>query len=160
MNKTGTGGDLGIRQSNIPLPIGCEYTLSCYARASIAGTIAKLQVGETGYAWVTKEVTLTTEWVKYSYTFKTLYPTTSFIFGLATSRTGPAEFCGMKLEAGNKATDWSLSPWDVTSRLTKLEAAVKLEAGNKATDWSLSPWDVTSRLTKLEAAVIALGGTI
>ncbi|KAK9680671.1 hypothetical protein QE152_g38933 [Popillia japonica] len=64
MNKTGTGGDLGIRQSNIPLPIGCEYTLSCYARASIAGTIAKLQVGETGYAWVTKEVTLTTEWVK------------------------------------------------------------------------------------------------
>ena len=128
MNKTGTGADSGIRQSSIPLPIGYEYTLSCYVRSSDKVNI-KFQIGETNYAWVNTAFTTTTEWQRFSVTFKALYPTTSFVFGIATTLTGNAEFCGMKLEAGNKATDWSPSPWDVTNRLTKLEAAITTLGG-------------------------------
>jgi len=109
--------EVSVAQSSVPLIIGREYTVSCYVRA-VSGTISfKLQHGIDGY-YVSKAVVITqTDWQKASFTFTAAASIGSFYFISRAVSTGAVEICGMKLESGNKATDWSLSPWDMVSRV-------------------------------------------
>jgi len=100
----------------VPLVIGIEYTLSCYVRCGSGEAAAYLQYGADG-GWKRKNFSnIPDYWTRLQYTF---IPTVSggTTFGLTESTIAVAEFCGMKLEVGNKATGWCPSPWDMVSRV-------------------------------------------
>jgi len=116
MEKTGTAADSGVRQNTIPLVIGQEYTLSCYARGITEGAHFKFQYGVSGN-WRNQGQNITGNWERYSVTFVPTTANTDIIIGLNTTYTGIVEICGAKLESGNKATDWSQSPWDIENAI-------------------------------------------
>jgi|GEM_PF-4001299 len=119
MEKTGTAADSGVRQNTIPLVIGQEYTLSCYARGITEGAHFKFQYGISGN-WRNQGQNITGNWERYSVTFVPTTANTDIIIGLNTTYTGIVEICGAKLESGNKATDWSQSPWDIENAINSV----------------------------------------
>ena len=114
-------GDNAISQDSVPVVVGKEYTLSCYARGT--GRL-KLQSGRsTSYGALRWYLTDVTDWTKYSYTFVAGENNNGVVDGLtniyvANMVTGTLEICGMKLEVGNIATDWTLSPNDIDAGIT------------------------------------------
>ena len=105
-----------IAQDNVTMVHNETYTMSCYAKA-LSGSNYKLifQYGSSGS--IKQYVTISTEWKQYSWTFK--YDKSKFndnlqtkiIFGVQGDST-EVSICGMKLETGNKATDWTPAPED------------------------------------------------
>jgi len=113
VTKVSTAGDCGIRQYTIHLDTNCTYIMSCYARLISGDPYFKLMQGTSASGWVQKELTLTEGWQKYSFIVNPKVNLIDIIFGIVGTRINIIEFCGMKLEVGNKATDWSPSPWDI-----------------------------------------------
>lgn len=112
----GDSTDTSIAQNNVPVLVGKEYTMSCYARGT---GILRMQVGTDPYsssAHTIDEYNGYT-WMRYSYTFTAgtnngvTDGKTNIYFG--NRGNGALEICGFKLELGNTATDWSASPYDV-----------------------------------------------
>ena len=56
--------------------------------------------------------------------------------------------CGLKLEAGNKATDWSPAPEDIETRVTTAEASITTNAGNIAL--KASKTELTSAISDIK----------
>lgn len=92
-----------------------------------------------------------TEWQKFSATFKSsdINPRTSYALLLPYLANAWVEFkdCSLKLEKGNKATDWTPAPEDVDSNITNAsktatdylsyDATNGLQVGNKSSgSWS------------------------
>ena len=108
-----------MAQDVVPVLIGKEYTLSCYAKGT--GTL-RLQVGKTPYSSLSYELSSVSSWTKYSYTFVAgdgngaSGNNTNVYF--ANRGIGELWICGMKLEVGNRATDWTPSPTDVLEDVT------------------------------------------
>jgi len=108
-------GTASFSQRDVPLISGQEYIMSCYVRCtSGGGTFYLYPYHESGNT-IAKFLVSTSEWKRYSYTF-TAFGSMSFLFAKSTE-AGTIEICGMKLELGNKATDWCPSPWDMVSRI-------------------------------------------
>lgn len=113
---------IGICQDLIPLNNNNIYTLSCWVRGSSSGLTCRLQpfyASSTDTGGV-KNFTLTGEWQYISYTAnKTPQNTTnysgSYIYLIPTAAGDTLEVCGIKLERGDKATDWSPAPEDLTT---------------------------------------------
>lgn len=132
-----------------PERLGAEYTLSFYARGS--GTMFTYFYGATGYlqcATVTQstgQVThagdgnsewfLTDEWTRYWVTW-TLADEGDIsiekyvLFRLLAGAS--VELCGIKLEKGNKASDWSPAPEDMASIGDLADYATKSEVTQTA----------------------------
>lgn len=104
-----------------------EYTLSFYAKGTKVRTYiypdAILQ-GTSSQGLSTNitdgkiEFSLTSEWRKYWVTYKTLSNISgkkSLLFRVLKGEN--AEICGVKLEHGNKNTDWDPSPNDIKAEL-------------------------------------------
>lgn len=99
---------------------GRTYTVSCWAKASssIGGQI-KFQYGQTSYR-ASDLANLSTIWQRYSWTFTFSQSATggssgARVYFLAFAKTTQAviiDIAGMKLEIGDKATDWSRAPED------------------------------------------------
>lgn len=107
-----------IAQDNVPVTVGQTYTLSCYAKGT--GTLF-LDYGKGPYVSQTTTLNNVTTWTKYSFTFivgaksdGSTNGRTNIFFG-NNSPTGTIQICGMKLEIGNKATDWTPAPEDFES---------------------------------------------
>ena len=118
-----------ISQDNVPSTVGEVYTISCYAKGT--GKI-KLQYGNdsVGYLGVDRTIEDANTWKKYTYTI-TSRGTANIYFG-SDAQGYDVSFCGMKLEKGNMATDWSPAPEDIESNLqnnyyTKTETESKIE---------------------------------
>jgi len=111
ITKTSGTGALTIYQqfpATVLLNANYQYTLSCYARIANGSPALLMQ-----YGTASSGSTLTSEWKRYSLTFvPTATTSTNLHFGITGATNGTIQIHGMKLELGNKATDWSLSPWD------------------------------------------------
>lgn len=111
---THTKGDYGINSEriyqirpNMFVVAHTTYSLSFYAKADSNLTL----VQATGGTNNPKEFNLTTNWTKFTRIFDSGTVTGSLTFYLKTA--GTYQLANVKLEKGNKATDWSPAPEDV-----------------------------------------------
>ncbi|URZ00595.1 hypothetical protein [Clostridium felsineum] len=105
--------------------IGKEYTLSGW----VYTTGSNVDVGF--YGWLGSgeghQTIEPNKWVRWSYTFivdGTTRESKPINIRLETgnaTENSPLWVCGLKLEEGNKATDWSLSPFDVQSQISNIQ---------------------------------------
>lgn len=156
INPTGGGGDwprqaiylakivnteadknnqFGIAQDNVPVEPNTEYVLQLFNDGSAPITV---QHGSgTGDPFVKQVVSDH----KVVWKFKTpanIYKTNIYI-GFNSGQSGTAWISLTKLEKGNKATDWSLSPFDTatSTEIDQLNNAIRLKADSS---------DVTSQI--------------
>lgn len=108
---------------NVPVEAGAEYTLSAWIKwedAANTGTFYLFHSG--GSVDVTAQVG-TTDYVRVSATYVETGSTSSCRFECSTD--APYLIYGLKLEKGNKATDWSPAPEDPVSQL-QAESVVEI----------------------------------
>ena len=131
-----------IAQDYVPVANGQTYTMSCWARCVSGNVRLRLQYGKNPWRNNGHPNITDTNWKRYSYTFTvgehsdgSTNGNTMVYFGLfpySDNSAGVLEICGLKLESGNKATDWSPAPEDIESNLqnnyyTKTETESKIE---------------------------------
>lgn len=142
--QTATGANnTDIAQDAVPVTNGQTYTLSCYARSSTAGGVTlRFQYGKSPYPSKTYIVS-TSSWSKYYFTFTigsvsdgSTSGNTNIYLGLANTSVGTLDICGMKLETGNKATDWNPSPTDIDANITKAQTAIDNMLADNIIDYS------------------------
>lgn len=117
------GKQIGICQDLIPLNNSDVYTLSCWVRGSASGLTCRLQpfyASSTDTGGV-GTFTLTGEWQYISYTtvrspLNTATYSGGYVYLIPSANVDTMEVCGLKLERGNKATDWSPAPEDVDAK--------------------------------------------
>lgn len=95
------------------------YTLSFVAKAS---SNLKLNVYRAGIAQGIGETNLSTEWKKFEMTY-TATGTGSVTFKLNSA--GTLYLANIKLELGNKATDWTPAPEDLIKSITEANTAIE-----------------------------------
>lgn len=123
LTSSEAGKQIGICQDLIPLNNSDIYTLSCWVRGSASGLTCRLQ---PFYASSTDTggigtFTLTGEWQYISYTtvrspLNTAKYNGCYVYLIPSANGDTLEVCGLKLEKGNKATDWSPAPEDVDAK--------------------------------------------
>lgn len=103
---------------------GETYTVSIDAKGDNDGCILRLYPHSTTGAGY-KEVTLTTEWARYAYTFTVATAVTGSMGFAVYGTTGDVvQLRYPKLEHGTRATDWTPAPEDTDSAIsTKLDAS-------------------------------------
>ena len=120
-------------QDDIPLNSGVIYTFSCRIRSNSAeGVPCRLQPfykSTTDHSGNTQDIIISDEWQYISFTAKFSPQSTGTYSGARiylqpTAAGNYIEVCAMKLEAGNKPTDWSPASEDAERRITSLEARV------------------------------------
>lgn len=130
-NKVENG--CGVSQQFTPLVAGQQYVLSCWVR----GTAPIAQIS-TYYSTPVKgrvaPFNITSQWQKvfvdcgnteqYNVPTETKTYTASIVYIVPKNIGDYVEICGLKLEKGNKPTDWSPAPEDTDRRITSLEARV------------------------------------
>ena len=126
-------GGCGIVQQFTPLVKGQQYVLSCWIR----GTAPKAQL-EVYYGTPVRggliTVSVTPQWQhvyatcgnteKFNVPQETKPYTASTVYILPQNVGDYIEVCGLKLEKGNRPTDWTPAPEDAERRITALEARV------------------------------------
>lgn len=113
-------GQIGICQDLIPLNNNNIYTLSCWVRGSSSGLTCRLQpfyASSTDTGGI-KSFTLTGEWQYLNYTANkppqnTTNYSGAYIYLIPNASGDTLEVCGIKLERGDKATDWNPAPEDL-----------------------------------------------
>ena len=70
---------------------------------------------------------ITSEWKRRTYSF-TATTTGSYCFGFGKNSGGSFQFRKVKIEKGNKATDWSPAPEDITLEISNAETRSKAHA--------------------------------
>lgn len=118
-STTSTSGQVLISQDNVPMTNGEKYILSCYAKGT-GSILLQYGNGTVGYTSSNAQITDENNWKKYSYTF-TSKGTANIYLG-SNSPGNDVSFCGIKLESGNKATDWSPAPEDIETELNAVQA--------------------------------------
>ena len=124
---TNESAQVAITQDNVPLLSGEVYTISFWAKASAACTCRVLAYNSTLGADVVKDYAVTTDWIRIERTVANTPPETSDysspVIALRPAAIGTELYiCGIKLEKGNKATDWSPAPEDMTAEMTSLSS--------------------------------------
>ena len=128
------GAEYGITQDNVPLDKDSYYTLSCWVRSGSSNNAQcalqpfwKSSTDKGGR----KYFVVGPSWTRLSFTStKKPAATGNYSAGyvLATPNDDYPEptisVCGIKLEKGNKPTDWTPAPEDAERRITSLEARV------------------------------------
>ena len=131
-------GSTDIAQDYVPVANGQTYTMSCWARCVSGNVRLRLQYGKNPWRNNSHPNITDTNWKRYSYTFTvgeqsdgSTNGNTMVYFGLfpySDNSAGVLEICGLKLESGNKATDWSPAPEDIASNYyTKTETESKIQ---------------------------------
>ena len=114
--------------------IGKQYTISCYAKSKNGIAQISFSVDSDKTAW--QQTATTTEWKKYSMTFTATQPTGYVRVENNGTKDGADKFyvSKIKLEKGVVATDWCLSPFDLTALKTKQELDIGFTNGNVSTN--------------------------
>lgn len=133
LTSTDENSQIICGQDDIPLNSGVIYTFSCRIRSnSAAGVPCRLQPfykSTTDHSDNTQDIIISDKWQYISFTAKFSPQSTGTYSGARiylqpTAAGNYIEVCAMKLEAGNKPTDWSPAPEDAERRITSLEARV------------------------------------
>lgn len=93
---------------HVILEIGKTYTMSCYARLISGASTMRFQYGIGPY-FNTRIPVESTSWKQYSWTFVAQQDSTRIYMPAGSGLLGTAQFCGFKLEPGNRATSWGLA---------------------------------------------------
>ena len=116
INNT-NGGNKDVGQF-VNLVVGQKYTMSCWAR--VASTSTSQNVNLLIRSWTVNDnnrklfkVISNRDWVRYSLTFTADAVSNSIQFG--QNSNGSIEICGMKLEKGDRATDYDISNSEIVS---------------------------------------------
>lgn len=160
VNSDGTAGSAWIEKQNVQalLMEKGSYTISFYAKADTAHTtdiqiVYRASTNSTSY----KNFTMTTTWTRYTYTFSidAAFSTTE-AFWLNTIGKSPVYICHLKFEKGNKATDWTPAPEDVSSDISTAKADAVASA-NANTDEKLKSYEkietVNSKIEQTEKSI-------
>lgn len=119
---------IGICQDRVPLNSDDIYTVSCWVRSnSSSGIPCRLQLfykSSTDNSGATRDIMVTDSWKRISFVSIRSPQTTGVYYGayvvLRPTEVGNyIDVCGIKLEAGNKPTDWSPAPEDVNLDIGK-----------------------------------------
>ena len=133
LTSTDENSQIICGQDDIPLNSGVIYTFSCRIRSNSAeGVPCRLQPfykSTTDHSGNTQDIIISDEWQYISFTAKFSPQSTGTYSGARiylqpTAAGNYIEVCAMKLEAGNKPTDWSPASEDAERRITSLEARV------------------------------------
>ncbi len=120
------GSQIGIAQDKTPLNSSSIYTLSCWVRSNaVSGLECRLQpfyLSASDYGG-NGAFNITNQWQHISYTTinnpkNTTEYSASYIYLIPQSEGDILEICGIKLEVGNKATDWTPAPEDIDNNIT------------------------------------------
>lgn len=102
---------------------GVTYTLSFYAKSTTSGAIVQTNVGGAGSA---VNHTLTTDWTKYTKTY-TADRVGSLTFW-SKNANEVIHIAKVKLEKGNKATDWNPAPEDLLNEAANVNVMLSNES--------------------------------
>lgn len=162
-----TGGHLRVFANTRNVWVANEiYTVSFYAKASVANTTI---TPSRSIADSASAVTLTTTWKRYTGTIRSTATSDSGSLSFSVNNINATYYiAAVKLEKGNKATDWSPAPEDIDEKFTNYSTttqmnnaitqaitaesnSIKLEVSNTyATKDSLSSYSTT---TQMNAAI-------
>ena len=123
LTRTDTTTSSGGRYWNAPTLIsGNVYTWSIWLKGTGTWTVGQEQGGS-------KNITLTSTWTKYTYTFtenSSGYRHHQFIFYRVSSTTGgELSLHSLKLEEGNKASDWTPATEDIDQAITSVKTVTE-----------------------------------
>jgi hypothetical protein len=121
VNSKSTAGNAYLEPPNRgPLSSG-KYTVSFYAKTdSTSGADVSVLLTDA----YTKTFKINNIWTQYIITFDVandIPVTNNFFWFNFFGTTEPIYFCYVKLEKGNKATDWTPAPEDINGRITSVE---------------------------------------
>lgn len=119
-----TGGYLRVFANTRNVWVANEiYTVSFYAKASVANTTITPSRSMADRA---SAVTLTTTWKRYTGTIRSAATSDSGTLSFSVNNINATYYiAAVKLEKGNKATDWTPAPEDTDSSILGLEATTK-----------------------------------
>lgn len=139
-----TGGHLRVFANTWNVWVANEiYTVSFYAKASVANTTI---TPSRSIADSASAVTLTTTWKRYTGTIRSTATSDSGTLSFSVNNINATYYiAAVKLEKGNKATDWSPAPEDVDSSISAVD--------NKVTT-------VSNQYTTLNQAVNSISATV
>ena len=129
--STDAAAQIRLGQYDIPLDKDSLYTLSCWVRSnSSEGVPIRLQPfykSTTDHSGSTQDIPITEEWQYVSFTSVRTPATTdkyngAYIYLRPTAAGNYIDVCGIKLEKGNKPTDWSPAPEDTSAEITSLSS--------------------------------------
>lgn len=118
-----TGGYLRVLANTRNVWVANEiYTVSFYAKASVANTTI---TPSRSMADSASAVTLTTTWKRYTGTIRSTATSDSGTLSFSVNNINATYYiAAVKLEKGNKATDWSPAPEDVDSSISAVDNKV------------------------------------
>lgn len=139
-----TGGRLRVFVNTRNVWVANEiYTVSFYAKASVANTTI---TPSRSIADSASAVTLTTTWKRYTGTIRSTATSDSGSLSFSVNNINSTYYiAAVKLEKGNKATDWSPAPEDVDSSISAVD--------NKVTT-------VSNQYTTLNQTVNSISATV
>ena len=147
---------------NIVFELNTPYTVSFWVRSNIACT-RSFGIAESGgtKAIFTKGTAITTAWTHVIYTFTpTIQVGTAHFFYIYTGSTSPntdttnwVEIKEVKLEKGNKATDWTPAPEDVATDAQSKADAAKQAAITDAAGKYTTKTEHSSSITQLNNSI-------
>ncbi len=139
-----TGGYLRVFANTRNVWVANEiYTVSFYAKASVANTTI---TPSRSIADSASAVTLTTTWKRYTGTIRSTATSDSGSLSFSVNNINATYYiAAVKLEKGNKATDWSPAPEDVDSSISAVD--------NKVTT-------VSNQYTTLNQTVNSISATV
>lgn len=139
-----TGGRLRVLANTRNVWVANEiYTVSFYAKASVANTTI---TPSRSIADSASAVTLTTTWKRYTGTIRSTATSDSGSLSFSVNNINATYYiAAVKLEKGNKATDWSPAPEDVDSSISTVD--------NKVTT-------VSNQYTTLNQTVNSISATV
>ena len=163
-----TGG--GIVQDSVPLNKDEYYTLSCWVKNSSAKSVKcvlqpfwKSSTDASGR----KEFTLSasSDWQRLSFT-STKKPAVNdnyaagYVYVNADTVGASIQICGVKLETGTKATDWSPAPEDTDSSISEVKQTADKISWLVKSGTSASSMTLTSEALKIIANTEIKGDVI
>lgn len=116
--KKRTGAWRGIYQE-VTAQVGDVYTFSFYAKADGGKVLTFVPLTSNppvGFKTISSNLNVTNSWARYSVTIEITSIGNTVKFRIENnSNTATTWICGLKLERGNRATDWTPAPEDVQS---------------------------------------------
>jgi Concanavalin A-like lectin/glucanases superfamily/Carbohydrate binding domain len=124
LKVTTTGTNQGVNQTISGLVVGETYTLSSWAKSESGQAV--IQVNNNGsylQTVMSSSDAGQNKWVRLTLKFTASSSSiTVYIGRSAGGSNGTYYFTGVKLEQGDKATDWSPAPEDIDSKISSLDS--------------------------------------
>ena len=142
--------------------LGKELTFSFKAKSSNGTNKMYIAIGTGSQTRnkITEDIVIPIDYKEFKYTFiaSTSTDTTKLMIVAGTSwfpdNDGSITITDIKLEKGNKATDWTPAPEDVDKAISTVQANLTVEAGKIASKVSQSEFDaVANRLDSAESTI-------